>query len=84
MRGRWDMRFSSYGRLRKDYKCKACGHLNPLDPIKDAFSGTTTPACAQCNEPFDRNPMDVPLSRVLMGIALFAIIVVMFLVSKGG
>ena len=84
MRGRWDMRFASYGRLRKDYRCKACGHLNPLDPVKDAFSGNVTPACAECGEPFDQNPMDVSTLRVLIGIALFAAVVVAFLMNKGG
>ncbi len=84
MRGRWDMRFSSYGRLRKDYRCKACGHLNPLDPVGDAFSGNVTPTCAQCAEPFDENPMDVSLTRVLIGIALFVAVVVLFVMRKGG
>lgn len=83
MRGRWDVGFASYGRwYSKDgveLRCRQCGAVNRSDDVaKEA------PVCAQCGAELRILKHMSSFGRILMGIALFAIVTAIFLLRKGG
>jgi uncharacterized protein (DUF983 family) len=83
MRGRWDVGFSSYGRwYSKDgieLRCRACGVVNASEAVDKK-----APVCAECGGELRIIKTMSTFGRLLIGVALFAVVTAIFLLRKQG